>query len=127
MQYPIFLSPTDVARLLGMGRTFVFARISDGEFTAVKFGSSTRITFSSVIEYAQRCLKEGNGKGTILETFGERGSVDACVLVEHFARLLCNTHSERITYFAAQDLKVLPATISHDEANSTDENFGGEL
>jgi excisionase family DNA binding protein len=127
MQYPIFLSPAEVARLLGMGKTFVYARISDGDFRVAKFSRSTRITFSSVIQYSQRCLTDGNGKGTIAEIFGEQGSVDACVIAEHFARLLCNTHSECTEDQLPLNLLQNPLAVSHDRATSTEKNSGGEL
>ncbi len=93
MQYPIFLSPAEAAEVLRIGKTSLYARIKDGSLKTAKMGRSTRITFSSVIEYALRCLREGNGAAEFPEDFRGENGVPSWAMAEHLARQLCNTHS----------------------------------
>lgn len=126
MQYPLFISVSETAKIFGMGRTAIFQRIASGDFTTAKIGRSTRITFSSAIQFALRCLREGNGAGTLAEIFGQGVELDSCAVAEGLARRLCYTCKD------AEDLgRDLNRSHSPDtdgyEAGSPEKNFGGEF
>lgn len=127
MQYPIFVSVAEAAKLLRLGKTSIFARIQDGSLKAAKMQRCTRITFSSVIEYALRSLQQGNGAGTLSEIFGNGAEVKSWMVADMFAGQLCNTHSE-----PTEVLGIRASTNQSPASNtlkngSPEKNFGGEL
>jgi excisionase family DNA binding protein len=44
----------EVAELLGIGRTRVFALVKSGDLRSVKIGTSRRVPHSAVVEYVHR-------------------------------------------------------------------------
>jgi excisionase family DNA binding protein len=92
MQYPTFLTIFEAKEVLRIGRTSLYARINDGSLQTAKMGRGTRITFSSVIEYAMRCLREGNGPAEHPEVFSNVDEVQSWTMAEHLARRLCYIH-----------------------------------
>lgn len=50
---PIFVSITDAAKALGLGRTSVYAMIGDGRLEAVKLGNRRLVTTDSIRRLAE--------------------------------------------------------------------------
>lgn len=127
MQYPIFVSVAEASRLLCLGKTSIFARISDGSLRAAKMGRSTRITFSSVIAYAVSCLNERDDAGAHCDIFRGRDDISSWTIAEHFARHLCNTHSEPNEDFGDITNKARSPEFHANEAGSPQKNLAGEF
>lgn len=51
---PICVRVNDAARMIGVGRTKLYAMIARGDLQAVKLGKSTRITTASLQELIRR-------------------------------------------------------------------------
>ena len=51
---PICVRVNDAARMIGVGRTKLYALISNGEIETVKIGKATRITTASLNELVSR-------------------------------------------------------------------------
>ncbi|TAK70476.1 MAG: DNA-binding protein [Actinomycetota bacterium] len=51
---PILLTPEQAARVLGLGRTTVYALMRDGELRSVRLGRSRRIPYASLVEFVER-------------------------------------------------------------------------
>lgn len=51
---PICVRVNDAARMIGVGRTKLYAMISAGEIEAVKLGKATRITTASLHDLIRR-------------------------------------------------------------------------
>jgi excisionase family DNA binding protein len=54
----LLLRPEEVAELIGIGRTKVFALMRTGQLESVRIGTCRRIPTSAVFEYVQR-LRSG--------------------------------------------------------------------
>lgn len=127
MQYPIFVTVVQASQLLGVGKTTIYALKSAGKLRVAKFNRSTRITFSSLIEYALEGLAAGSGTGEISEILLWGGAAEATEVAEHFARQLCyihesNTEAQEEAEFFPERLKLVgPAT------DSAEKNSGGEF
>lgn len=127
LEYPIFVTVDEAAGLLRRGRTSIFASIKNGDLKIAKFGRSTRITFSSVIAYAQRCLKDGDQSGVLAQILGGSAVHDVSLVAEHLVRQLCNTHRENTEVTGKRAKRAESPDIGSHEARSPEKNFGGEF
>ncbi len=50
-QEPLAVSPTEAARLSGLGRTTIFAAMKNGELRSVKIGARRLITIEAIREW----------------------------------------------------------------------------
>lgn len=127
MQYPIFISIAETSKILRMGPTAIYQRISDGDFTTAKIGRSTRITFASAIKFAMRCLKEGNGSGALREIFGDECDLESWVVAEKFAQQLCYTHTKPTEVPGNNTDRTPSPDFPTSGPGSTEKNSAGDL
>ena len=53
MDRPLLLRAEEAARLLGLGRSTVFALMAAGDLPSVKIGRSVRIPYASLVEWVR--------------------------------------------------------------------------
>ena len=127
MQYRIFVTVTEASKLLSLGKTSIFARIKDGSLQTAKMGRSTRITLSSLIDYALRCLKEGNGSGDLAEIFGDREDIKARMIADHFAAQLCNIPQTGIEFQSHRQVSRNSAEVEGLKSDCSAKKLAGEF
>lgn len=71
MPPPLFVTVEEASKLLRLGRTVIYERIKSKDLIAAKFGSATRISFASIIRFANRGLSDGNGEDHLLQVLQE--------------------------------------------------------
>lgn len=52
--HPIAVSPSEAARLSGVGRTTLYAALSSGELKSIKIGTRRLITVEAIREWLKR-------------------------------------------------------------------------
>lgn len=127
MQYPIFISILETSKIFRMGPTAIYQRIAAGDFTTAKIGRSTRITFSSAIQFAMRCLREGNGSAALREIFDDECVLESWVVAEKFAQQLCYTHREPTEVLRNNTDRTQSADFHTSDPEMPEKNFAGEL
>ena len=55
---PLYLSPTEAAKVAGMGRAWVYQRVRDGDVDSIKLGRARRINVQSLVAYLDRVRAE---------------------------------------------------------------------
>ena len=58
MTQRLLLNVTEVASLLGCGRTYVYGMIQRGELPIMKLGRLTRVPRCAVEDYVRRCVDD---------------------------------------------------------------------
>lgn len=91
--YPVFISIQDTEYLLGICKTTIYERISEGKLKAAKMGRSRRILFPSVISYALEGLQSDPGRSVLSEMSSNPELIESWMIAEIFAQRLCYKHS----------------------------------
>jgi hypothetical protein len=124
MQYPIYVSVSEASRLLSLGKTSIFARIKRWVAQGSEMGRSTRITFSSVIEYARSCLKDWDNACVLCDASRVCEYTPTQAIAAHFACRLCNTHREPTQAPAIVANTTQSAEVDTNDAGSLNKNLG---
>ena len=61
---PIAVSPSEAARLVGIGRTTLYAALSSGALPSIKIGQRRLITIDAIKTWLAACEVTGHGDGT---------------------------------------------------------------
>ena len=64
---PIAVSPSEAARLAGVGRTTIYASISAGELRSIKVGKRRLIAVDALREWL-RAKRSGHERSAVIET-----------------------------------------------------------
>ncbi len=60
---PLLLRPTEVGKLLGLGRSTVFAMLATGELPVVRLGRSVRVPREALERWIRERTLESHGTG----------------------------------------------------------------
>ena len=71
---PLLLDVTEVAVVLGVGRSFVYELLHAGELEFCKLGTRTKVSVASVQRYVERRLAEGHSAPGAAPAVTARGS-----------------------------------------------------
>jgi excisionase family DNA binding protein len=76
---PLLLKAEDVAKLLGLGRSKVFAMLAIGELPVIRFGRSVRVPREAleglIAEHTQHAGGRSGGAGPLFADVEDRGGV----------------------------------------------------